>query len=203
MVFNLNIRDLTTAITSWNKNKNWTFFKWVGPGKNKIGIVIKFCKCYVIKRSPSNFLNKIQLKIKIKIEFFLTGSDPARTKFGIAIKFCKCYVIKRSPSNFSNKIQLKIKIKIDFFYNWVRPGLMHLVLDRTRSDQNNGRNSGEWLHCSHAQSIVHLSEQWRVNYNSLSTVLTRRFAKSSWELLSTNLRFYLNLNGSHWIVNWG
>jgi hypothetical protein len=30
--------------------------------KNKIGIAIKFCKCYVIKRSPSNFSNKTQLK---------------------------------------------------------------------------------------------------------------------------------------------
>ena len=38
------------------------FFNWIRPGKNKIGIAIKFCKCYVIKRSPSNFLNKTQLK---------------------------------------------------------------------------------------------------------------------------------------------
>jgi hypothetical protein len=46
------------------------FFNWIGPDKNKIGIAIKFCKCYVIKRSPSNFLNKTQLKIKIKNDFF-------------------------------------------------------------------------------------------------------------------------------------
>ena len=38
--------------------------------KNKIEIAIKFCKCYVIKRSSFNFLNKTQLKIKIKIVFF-------------------------------------------------------------------------------------------------------------------------------------
>ena len=38
---------------------------------NKIGIAIKFCKCYIIKRSPSNFLNKTQLKIKLKIEIDL------------------------------------------------------------------------------------------------------------------------------------
>jgi hypothetical protein len=31
------------------------------------------------KRSPSNFLNKTKLQIKIKTDFFLTGSDPART----------------------------------------------------------------------------------------------------------------------------
>jgi len=70
------------------------FFYWIGPGKNKIGIAIKFYKCYAIKRSPSNFLNKTQLKI------------------------------------------LK-------FFNWVGPNSMHLVLDRTRSGRNRGRNSGE------------------------------------------------------------
>jgi hypothetical protein len=39
---------------------------------NKIEIAIKFCKCYVIKRSPPNFSNKIEIeiKIKIKIDFF-------------------------------------------------------------------------------------------------------------------------------------
>jgi len=107
--------------------------------KNKIGIAIKFCKCYVIKRSPSNFWKKTQLKIKIKTDFFLTGSNPTRTKLGLRSNFYKCYVINRSPSNFLNKTQLK-KIKIEFFLTGVGPSSMHLALNRTRS----GRISREW-----------------------------------------------------------
>jgi Holliday junction resolvase RusA-like endonuclease len=123
------------------KIKTEFFINWVGSGKNKIGIAIKFCKCYVIKRSSSNLSNKIQLKIKIKTEFFINWVGPGKNKIGIAIKFCKCYVIKRS-SNFSNKTQLK-KIKIEFFFNQVGPDSMHLALDRTQSGQNSSRNSGE------------------------------------------------------------
>ena len=88
--------------------------------KNKIGIVIKFCKCYVVKWFPSNSLSKTQLKKKT--ELFSNWVEPGKNKIGIAIKFCKCYVIKRCSSNLSNKIQLKIKIKTEFFINWVGPG---------------------------------------------------------------------------------
>jgi hypothetical protein len=83
--------------------------------KNKIGIAIKFCKCYIIKRSSSNFLNKTQLKNKNKNWIFFNWVRPGKNIIEIAIKFCKCYVIKRSLSNFLNKTQLKIKIKTGFF----------------------------------------------------------------------------------------
>jgi hypothetical protein len=49
---------------------------------NKIGIAIKFCKCYIIKRSPSNFLNKTQLKIKLKIEIDL-GAKLKKKEFSV------------------------------------------------------------------------------------------------------------------------
>jgi hypothetical protein len=73
------------------------------------------------------------------------------------IKFCKYYVIKQSPSNFSNKTQLK-KIKINFF-SQIRPGSMHLALDRTgpgpdgtvENDSTVHMNSGVTLHCTKTQ----------------------------------------------------
>jgi len=52
------------------------------PDKNKIGIAIKFCKCYIIKRSPSNFSNKTQLKNyffklgRTRFNAFNFGPDP-------------------------------------------------------------------------------------------------------------------------------
>jgi len=56
----------------------WFLKRATTSGKNiikkKIGIAIKFYKCYVIKRCPSNFLNKTQLKyIYIYIYLFING----------------------------------------------------------------------------------------------------------------------------------
>jgi hypothetical protein len=46
-------------------NKDYIFHSFLSAQQQKMNFF-----CYVIKRSPSNFLNKTQLKIKIKINFF-------------------------------------------------------------------------------------------------------------------------------------
>jgi len=81
------------------------FFNWVGRGKNKIRIAIKFCKCYVIKRSPSNFLNKTQLKKLIFLTgsnlvqyiYFWTGPDLAGTVAGIVERKAKRFPLVLTP----------------------------------------------------------------------------------------------------------
>jgi hypothetical protein len=58
---------------------SWFFKRATTSGKNIIKNKIEIA----IKRSSSNFSNKTQLKIRIKTEFFLTGSDPAIIKLGL------------------------------------------------------------------------------------------------------------------------
>jgi hypothetical protein len=79
------------------------FFNWIGPGKNKIGIAIKFCKCYIIKRSSSNFSNKTQLKNNFflldRTQFnALLWTDPVQLNFVESLRAKRPQVTTYLPS---------------------------------------------------------------------------------------------------------